>query len=164
MAAVIVAVLLLAVSACGQQNEPPAEVTVQKIEVTKLPAQTDYMTGELFSVEGGEITVTYSDGKTEVKKMTDEGVTIIPPDITVEDENDPDREEMEKNVIISFGNKRVTFKINVKVQKYTVVFEYGYDDKTEEVSVIENRPVSAPTVPEREGYLFDNGIPMKQKR
>lgn len=94
VAAVIVAVLLLAVSACGQQNEPPAEVTVQKIEVTKLPAQTDYMTGELFSVEGGEITVTYSDGKTEVKKMTDEGVTIIPPDITVEDENDPDREEM----------------------------------------------------------------------
>ena len=156
VAAVVVAVLLLAVSACGQpKNEPPAEVTVQKIEVTKLPAQTDYMTGELFSVEGGEITVTYSDGKTEVKKMTDEGVTIIPPDITVEDENDPDREEMEKNVIISFGNKRVTFKINVKVQKYTVVFEYGYDDKTEEVSVIENRPVSAPTVPEREGYLFD---------
>ena len=46
VAAVIVAVLLLAVSACGQpKNEPPAEVTVQKIEVTKLPAQTDYMTG-----------------------------------------------------------------------------------------------------------------------
>lgn len=146
---------VFAVAACSDEESASDEVTVSKIEVTKLPTKTEYITGEEFSVDGGEITVTYSDGTSEIKKMTDSGVEITAPDTDAVDESDPEKEEADKNVIVEYGNKRTTFKISVSVKKFTVTFVYNYDDKTEEVSVIENRPVTAPDMGEREGYTFD---------
>lgn len=142
-------------SACESSENPGGDPEVSKIAVTKLPDKTDYYTGEVFSAEGGEITVTYTDKTTVVKKMTDAEVEITAPELIVADESNPDREQVEKNVIVVFDGKRTTFKIKVNVKKYNVTFNYCYDDRTESISVIENKTVSEPAVADRDDYRFD---------
>ena len=62
---------ITAFAACAP--ETPA---VKSIEITTLPTKTAYLVGETFDPAGGVITVTYEDGTTETKSLTDEGVTV----------------------------------------------------------------------------------------
>lgn len=93
-----------ALTACGPSDgedpDVPGEKTVSSIKVSKEPTKTEYFVGETFSVEGGEITVTYSDGSTDTKKMTDEGVTVADVSIAI---NDEDNDSETKNVRVTSG-------------------------------------------------------------
>ena len=89
-----------AFAACGEPDEPSGK-EVKSIAVTKTPTKTEYKVGETFSAEGGEITVTYTDGSTEVVKMTDKSVTIQEVNIALDD----DVTEGKIVVRLSYGGK-----------------------------------------------------------
>lgn len=129
------------------------EKEVKSITVNKNPTKTEYYVGEEFSAEGGEITVTYTDGTTENKSMTDESVTIDPVNTTVDD-----GEEMsERTVTVRYGKKGVRFKITVRYLKFDFTFDYGYAEKADDtVKVNKDAAVARPAAPAREGYTFDN--------
>ena len=62
-----------AFTACGGSDEP-GDKTVKSITVATMPTKTEYVVGETFTAEGGELEVTYTDGTTETVPMTAEGV------------------------------------------------------------------------------------------
>lgn len=78
MLAVLAACLLgtPALTACGgggssTPSSIDSKVTLQSIEVTKMPTKVEYITGETFDPTGMEITAHYSDGSTEVLTQDD---------------------------------------------------------------------------------------------
>lgn len=137
----------------GPSEEPPAEKTVTKIEVTKMPDKVAYNVGEEFSAAGGEITVTYSDSTTEVMAMTAEGVTVSSVQTTINDEN---KNSDSKTVTVRYGGERVTFEITVSYVMYDFTFDYNYDDKVEVIEVRKDSVVAEPETPTRENYNFDS--------
>ena len=78
MLAVLAACLLgtPALTACGgggssTPSSIDSKVTLQSIEVTKMPTKVEYITGETFDPTGMEITAHYSDESTEVLTQDD---------------------------------------------------------------------------------------------
>lgn len=129
------------------------EKEIQSIGIGKNPTKTEYYVGEEFSAAGGEITITYTDGTTENKSMTAEGVTIDPVNITVND----DETSSKKTVTVRYGNKGARFSITVSYQMYSVTFDHGYGDGKTVVNVNKDAVATRPeTDPTREGYTFDN--------
>lgn len=140
---------------CGpedEETENPGEKTVASVDVSKNPTKTEYYVGEEFTAEGGELTVTYSDDTTGTVSMTDEGVTFTGNSITI---NDPNAESEEKRVTVTYGGSSDTFIITVSYLECTVVFDFGYDG-AQDVTVVVNggSTITAPTVPERDGFIF----------
>ncbi len=145
-----------ALTACGPSDgedpDVPGEKTVSSIKVSKEPTKTEYFVGETFSVEGGEITVTYSDGSTDTKKMTDEGVTVADVSIAI---NDEDNDSETKNVRVTFGGKYATFEITVSYEMFTVTYDLGYADAEDIVQQVRSGDtLRAPADPERDGFTF----------
>lgn len=159
--ALIAAVLALCVllAGCGSDDTPGSSKgpdgggkEVSSIEVSKTPDKTEYMAGEEFSVAGGEITVTYSDGTTETKSLTDSEVTISDVSISV---NDASATSEKKTVTVRFGGKSARFDITVNQVLYTVAIDYG-DGRTDSLTVREGDKVERPADPARDGFNFDN--------
>lgn len=155
---VLVLVMIAGVFSLSACNPPePVDPSVTKIKIVKTPFKTDYYVGEDISAEGGEIEVTYDNETTATISMADEGVTIDAN--TNIDANDPPVEG-EKNlwvrtVTVRYGDKKDTFDINVSHIEYVVSFDYGYDDKTEQVTVWKGETVAEPALPARSGYKFE---------
>ncbi len=78
--------------------------TVNSISVKTNPTNTTYNHGDVINLAGGEITVSYTDGTSEVVAMTDPKVSIIsgsPANVTT------------PQVKISYGGKEAIFPITV---------------------------------------------------
>ena len=142
-----------AFAACGEPDEPSGK-EVKSIAVTKTPTKTEYKVGETFSAEGGEITVTYTDGSTEVVKMTDKSVTIQEVNIALDD----DVTEGKIVVRLSYGGKNTNFEITVSANTISVTFDWNYEGDTDVVRQINaGETVRAPgenETPERDGFTF----------
>ncbi|MBR1814491.1 MAG: InlB B-repeat-containing protein [Lachnospiraceae bacterium] len=159
---------LLATAGCGgggsssgntpsgsQGGQTPAgEKTVESIEVSKLPAQVDYFVGDEFSPEGGEITITYSDGSTETRKLTDEGVDVSNVNTSINDEKE---DSESKTVTVKYGGKNARFEVTVSYEMVDVLFNLGYEGaENETVQIRKNSYVDRPEDPVREEFQFDN--------
>lgn len=131
-----------AITACGPAESGEGEVS--SIEITTMP-KTEYVLGEEFSVEGGELTVTYEDGTTAVVSLDAEGVEVTAPDMTTEGER--------KNVVVRYGGARATYSISVSAAVFTVTFDAGASTTTAEVR--DGETVTKPEDPELEGSTFD---------
>lgn len=139
-------VICMAFSACG-------EAKVDSISVTKMPDKTIYYIGEVFSPEGGEITVTYENGESEVVSMTAEGVEISEVNTSTAGV---------KTVTVTYGGKRNRFNVEVIHETFTVTFDQNYSDAPEaeqktvnkDDTVFTSDELENYTGPEREGWLF----------
>ncbi len=145
LAFVIAAIMMCVLSACGGGGGSGSASNLQGIEVTKLPDKVDYAIGEEFSLDGGEITVTYNDGKTEVVAMNGEGVSLS--------EVQTDKAG-KKTITVTYGEVRTRFDITVA----PFVVDFDLDGKgniesieVKEVGIIDNMPAA----PEAEGFGFD---------
>lgn len=143
---VCTSVTALCFTACGDKE-------VESITVSKNPTKMEYYVGEEFDPAGGEITVKYTDGSTEVKSMTDEDVTIGAVNMVPNEGEDSSH----KTVTVRFGKKSVRFEIQVSYDDIAFTFAYGYAGKENEtVKVRKNGSAERPADPVREGYTFDN--------
>lgn len=129
---------------------------VLRISVLSAPTQTEYYIDEEFSAKGGRIKVFYDDDTTEELDMTDERVTFDPPVSTAKgDDKDLEDGKWQRTAIVKFGGKSAMFNIYVAHEKFTVTFDYNYDDKTETEAVNKGYCVGERT-PERSGnWAFD---------
>ena len=139
------AIMMCALCACGDGGKGGSSSNVQGIEVTKLPDKVDYAIGEEFCLDGGEITVTYKDGKTETVALNGEGVSLS--------EVQTDKAG-KKTITVTYGEERTRFDITVAT--YVVDFDLGGKGSMEsievkEVGVIDNMPAD----PEADGFSFD---------
>ena len=123
-----------------------ATKTATKIVVSKNPDKMEYVIGETFSPEGGEILVTYSDHSTEMVSMSDSRVTLSNPNT---------RSVGKKNVKVTFLGVSVIFKITVSEQKFTITFESDGGSAVASLSVEKGKTATKPTDPTKEGYRFD---------
>lgn len=133
-------------------GKPSTEKEVKSIDITKEPTKVDFFVGDAFSVEGGEITVTYTDGSTEKIAMTAEGVEVKGGSTEI---GDPSLDEMDKVVTVRYGGKSDRYNIHVEYQMFDVTFDYNYDEKTEVVEVRKGSPVAEPKDPIRDEYNFN---------
>lgn len=154
----VVLAFCMILTGCGSDDTPGSSNPsgggneVSSIEVAKTPDKTEYLAGEEFSAAGGEITVTYANGSTETKSMTDSEVTVSDVSITV---NDASATSEKKTVTVRFGGKSARFDITVAQVIHTIVVDYG-DGRTETLTVREGDKVEQPADPARDGYNFDN--------
>jgi len=140
--------VVLLLSSCTTPETPTVVATVTSIEVTQLPTKTDYFIDEAFSIDGGAITVTYSDGTTEVKDLSDEGVIVST--VTTEIEG-------QLTVTVRYMDKNARFYINVYTQTFVLTIDYNYegiDDLLQDV--VKGAKATKPSDPTRDGYIFDN--------
>ena len=82
------------------KDDPPPEVTLSKIAITKEPAKTDYYVGDTFDPQGMVVTATYSDGTT--KTVTD--YTYAPIDKLILND---------KQITVTYQTKTATQAITV---------------------------------------------------
>ena len=138
----LLALCVLALAAC--QSSP----TVTSIEVTTQPAKTEYQLGEQLSLDGGQLTVTYSNKTTETVSLTAEGVTIDVPNML---------KAGNKSITVNYGGMRA--RLNVTVKPLMVSFEMnGVGTAPEALKLAEAGPIDAmdmPADPTADGYAFD---------
>ena len=132
---------------CGTAMEVPRE-DIENIEITKEPAKTYYARNEELDISGGEITVTFNDGKPdEVVPFEDEGVTITAPNMS---------SDGKKMVQVKYGGFTDTYMIEVGDARFTVTFDLNYDGAeplpTQAVTI--NGYATEPEDPTRDGFSF----------
>lgn len=157
--AACLALTCFAFVACdGKPSGTGGDKEVDKITVSKQPTTIVYNVGDTFSVEGGEITVTYKDGTTAVVALTAEDVTIqgvVPGDKLAIADEDVDSEE--KTITVRYGKKSARFTVTVSHAMIAVTLDYNYTGSTAgSASVRKGNTVSKPANPTRDGYTFDN--------
>jgi uncharacterized repeat protein (TIGR02543 family) len=141
-------IMALFIVSCTEGKTPTVEVTVTQIEVTQLPTKTEYYIDEVFSIEGGTITVTYSDGTTEIKSLSDEGVIVS--EVTTDMEG-------QLTVTVRYMDKNARFNINVVAETFIFTIDLNHDGITDVMNdVVKGSKVTRPADPTREGYTFDN--------
>lgn len=119
--------------------------SVESISITKSP-QTEYIVGDELSLEGGELTATYTDGTTEVVLLTDSAVTVQRPNMNTTGT---------KTVSVTYKSRSTTYSITVSEAQIDVTFDLNYTGSTSiVVSVDPNTTVTPPDDPERDGYVF----------
>lgn len=140
----VLAATLFIFVGCGEKE-------IDKVTVGKNPTKTEYYVGDTFSVEGGELIVTYKDGSSETVSMTSDKVTVSEVKLEVAE----GEESSDKTVTVRFGGKPARFKIKVSEMMYKVTFNYGYEGATDAVvSVKKNAAVEKPADPTRTGFTF----------
>lgn len=127
--------------ACGKT------ATVESIEITKNPTKVTYKINETFSIEGGELTATLSDGTTEVISLVDEAVAVSVVNTATSGN---------KSVTVTYKDARARFSVTVEPIK--ILFDLG-DIGATAISDIELKKVgtiemSMPDDPTFEGYEF----------
>ena len=120
--------------------------TVSKIEVEKEPDKTYYEVGEEFTVEGGVIRVTYTDGSTQSLPMSSPSFTVATPSMSAVGT---------KNINVRCGNKKCTFTVRVANKSYNITYNLNYEGAPapEVVSVVKGQ-TAEDRRPIREGYTF----------
>lgn len=151
--------MVFAFAACGDPAATPpgpdggdgTQKAVSSIEITEEP-KTEYYVGDVFSLAGGKITVTYEDGTTEVLDMTADGVTSTWADgMVLTDDNHGSN----KNIVITYGGKTDRFRVNVAYATYTVTFELGGGAEPMTAQVTRGDEAERPeSDPSRTGYTF----------
>ncbi|MGN1100275.1 MAG: bacterial Ig-like domain-containing protein [Christensenellales bacterium] len=101
----------LMLTCCFACNAKDDEPTVSSIAIATNP-KTEYYIGDTLDITGATITVTYSDDTTKTVDVTIEMVTV--PDLTTEGE---------KEVIITYSEKTVTYRITVSKTDETLLAE-----------------------------------------
>lgn len=135
--------LVFSLAACGGGG---SKKEVTKIEIASEPTKVEYYVDEVFSAEGGEISVTYKDGSNEKIAMTAEGVELTKPDMT---------KVGNKTITVTYGGKRARFTISVANQGFKFTYNMGYDGGTDKVvDVVKYSVIKTPEQPERDGYTF----------
>ena len=138
---------ITAFAACAP--ETPA---VKSIEITTLPTKTAYLVGETFDPAGGVITVTYEDGTTETKSLTDEGVTVSELDTSAAGT---------MTLTVRYGGKAARFDVTVTHEQFNITFDYGYDGMDDAVEAVNKGEALDEEIAEdynaaeRDGYTFD---------
>ena len=88
----------------------PAEKTIKSIDINKTPRRTVYTVGDNIDPTGLVIKVTYDDNTTETITYNDKTKN----DFTFKPSLDTPLTSNDKEVVITYGNKTVTFKIEVE--------------------------------------------------
>lgn len=155
IAAATLAATMLTFAACGGGNgdtsgdEPSGgtEKQITTIDVT-APEKTQYTVGDVFSIEGGYITVTYSDGSTEKIALDAEDVTLNTPNMG---------SVGKKTITVRYGGKRDTFEIYVNMQQYNITLDMNCDMADSSVGVDMGYVLEADDIddPVRTGYSFE---------
>lgn len=171
--AVLCAVLCtLTLAACGSDNNPSAassnptnSTAVQNPQNTdnsgstgtaevssitiKTEPKTEYFVDEKFTVEGGILTVEYTDGTTKDIDMTDPSVEITEPSTS---------RAGSKTVTVKYGDAKVTFKVTISTKGLTVTYDLNYSGapapSTE--NVVKGFSAQRIAAPVRDGYTFYN--------
>ncbi|MBQ4381415.1 MAG: InlB B-repeat-containing protein [Oscillospiraceae bacterium] len=121
--------------------------TVSKLSVEKEPDKVYYEVGEEFTVEGGIVLVTYTDGTTQSLPMTSPSFTIAAPSTSAVGT---------KNINVrSANNKKCTFTVRVANKSFNITYNLNYQGAPapEVVSVVKGQKAESKT-PVREGYTF----------
>jgi len=126
------------------------DITLIKIEITTVPAKTEYWFYESLNLNGLKVKATLSNGDTEFLD-TDE-LTI-----TGFDSNSVGT----KTVTVSSAGKTATFTVEVKAQTFTVTFvNNGGDSEASPNTKTVTQPAttidSLPTPPTKTGYYLDS--------
>lgn len=138
----LVLVLVFGLVGCVQVESNP----VSKIAVTKLPTKTEYNIGEEFSIEGGELTISYEDGTEKIVSLTDEALEVTSVDTS---------RAGSKAVRIIYSMRRTQFTVTVK--PFVVDFVVGEGNQTiEPIEIKKVGPISnMPGNPKAEGFEFN---------
>ena len=121
--------------------------TVSKIEVEKEPAKVYYEVGEEFTVEGGIVKVTYTDGTTQSLPMTSPSLSVSVPSTSAVGT---------KNINVRTPNsKKCTFTVRVANKSFNITYNLNYAGApaSEVVQVVKGQKAENKT-PVREGYTF----------
>ena len=119
---------------------------VSSLEVEVLPDKTEYLTGEEFTKAGGQIRVTFADGKSGLVSMEDSRLEVSTPNTA---------RAGSKNVTVKYGGKKVNFKINVSIEGLTITYVLDGETKQEE-SIDKGAMIKTIQAPEKEGAVFHN--------
>lgn len=103
------------------------EVTITSIKVSTMPTKVNYVEGEVLNLEGGEITVTYSNGNTEVVSMENSEVKVTGFDSS---------KIGIQMLTVNYKNKLTTFTVTVKAE------EEEEDDKKVSSISIKTKPTT----------------------
>ena len=140
---VLLSLAALLFSACG--NSAPV---VTSIEVSAQPEKTEYRLGEAIVLDGGMLTVNYSDNTTQTVSLDADGVTIDEPNM---------KKAGKKSITVHYGGMRA--RMNVVVKPIEITFEMnGIGNAIEPLNLSEAGPVDAadmPADPVADGYVFD---------
>ncbi|MFA6829788.1 MAG: InlB B-repeat-containing protein [Bacilli bacterium] len=125
-----------------------AEKEVASVVVKTMPTKTTYYIGETVFFEGGVVTIKYSDSTSEDVNMTDSRLEVSA--VSTETAGN-------KNVIVKYSGKRVTFQIEVIAETFTVSFDLNYSGAAAATTatINKNETVSKPEDPTRTDYTFD---------
>ncbi|MBQ8162080.1 MAG: InlB B-repeat-containing protein [Clostridia bacterium] len=113
----LVLMLCLCVTALAA-DDLDASKKVSKADVGQLPTKTAYVIGEEFTLEGGTILVTYTDGTTDEIPMTAESITVKEPGL---------KASGTKTVQMKVGGKNVRFSVSVANNSFSVTYDQNYD-------------------------------------
>lgn len=149
-AALLACVFFMAACSQDESKTPGGESkTVTSIVVTTAPSKTQYETGDELDLNGGVLTVYYSDGTSGTVNMTDSGVTATA---------DMSKAGNNINVTVTYSGKTATYRISIAepVVEYTVTFDYNYQGAPAafEKKVQSGQTVTPPEDPKRSGYRF----------
>lgn len=155
---------MMLLSACSNADTPSSDAPanpstaggsstsakeVVSLEVTKMPTTTLFYVGDSFSAEGGELTITYSDGTTDVLSLTASDIELSSVNTN---------KAGSKTVTVQYGGKKTTFKVSVQAQGFAVTLDLNYEGApaAETVNAVKNDVMDKPEDPTRDGYSFYN--------
>ena len=138
--------LCLCLSAFAADDVDP-DKKVSKADVGQMPVKTAYVIGEEFTLEGGTIIVTYTDGTSDEIPMTAPSVTIKEPGM---------KASGTKTVQMKVGGKNVRFSVTVANNSFTVTYDQNYDGAPdpEQVETVKGEKAEN-KAPARDGYTLE---------
>ncbi|MBR0407582.1 MAG: InlB B-repeat-containing protein [Clostridia bacterium] len=140
---------LLALTLCAgafAADDIDSSKKVSKVEIGKEPDKTAYVIGDTFTMEGGTLIITYSDGSTDEIPMTAPSVTVKEPGM---------KASGTKTVQLKVGGKNARFTVSVANNSFLVTYHLNYDGApaAEQVETVKGEKAENKT-PAREGYTF----------
>ena len=149
VAAILMLTAALLLSGCGDgasQQQPRGEASIEDIAVKTNP-KTDYVLGDDFSIQGGELTLYYDDGTTKTLAFTEDGVHVSAPDMGTVGS---------KTVTVEYDGFTASYMITLETKKVQVTLDLNYEGApaAEKLSVEEGALAARPADPSREDYRF----------
>lgn len=145
--ALIVVTLTLGLCTCAfAADDIDASKKVSKVDVGQLPLKTAYVIGEAFTLEGGTLVVTYTDGTTDEIPMTASSVTVKEPGL---------KASGTKTVTMKVGGKNVRFTVTVANNAFIVTYNQNYEGAPapEQMEIVKGEKAENKAV-QREGYTL----------
>ena len=120
VAAILMLTAALLLSGCGDgasQQQPRGEASIEDIAVKTNP-KTDYVLGDDFSIQGGELTLYYDDGTTKTLAFTEDGVHVSAPDMGTVGS---------KTVTVEYDGFTASYMITLETKKVQVTLDLNYE-------------------------------------